>query len=76
MVLLNHQIGMFVCSKGIAKGACTGDKNLPNITAQVSFYSLQTSFVSSRKNYTITSITGTTVRNKGFFLRLMYHVPC
>ncbi|KAK7954687.1 hypothetical protein PG988_015381 [Apiospora saccharicola] len=53
--------GMFVCPKGIAKGACAANKPAPNITTQVAFHSLQASFVSSRKNYTVTSIEDTTV---------------
>ncbi|KAK8047435.1 hypothetical protein PG996_015499 [Apiospora saccharicola] len=52
--------GMFVCPKGIAKGACAANKPAPNITTQVAFHSLQASFVSSRKNYTVTSIEDTT----------------
>ncbi|KAK8135657.1 hypothetical protein PG984_003597 [Apiospora sp. TS-2023a] len=53
--------GMFVCPKGIANGACATNRPAPNITTQVSFQSLQASFVSSRKNYTITSIEDTMV---------------
>ncbi|KAK7966418.1 uncharacterized protein PG986_000695 [Apiospora aurea] len=52
--------GMFACPRGIAQGACAVGKPAPNITTQVSFHSLQASFVSSRKNYTITSIVDTT----------------
>ncbi|KAK8066674.1 hypothetical protein PG997_013421 [Apiospora hydei] len=52
--------GMFVCQTGIAQGACATGRPTPNITTQVSFHSLQASFVSSRKNYTITSIVDTT----------------
>ncbi|KAK8040968.1 hypothetical protein PG994_013975 [Apiospora phragmitis] len=56
------RLRMFVCPKGIAKGACAVGKPAPNITTQVSFRSLHASFVSSRKNYTITSIVGIKVR--------------
>ncbi|KAK8035559.1 hypothetical protein PG993_010554 [Apiospora rasikravindrae] len=52
--------GMFVCPKGIAKGACATNKPAPNITTQVSFHTLQASFVSSRKHYKIISIVDTT----------------
>ncbi|KAK2600218.1 hypothetical protein QQS21_005014 [Conoideocrella luteorostrata] len=53
--------GIFVCPKGIAGGACSRGKPSPNMTTEVSFYSLQTSFVSSRLNYTIVSIDDSTV---------------
>jgi len=53
--------GIFVCPKGIAHEACSADKPSPNITTQVSFYSLQASFVSSRLNYTIISVDDSTV---------------
>ncbi|KAK6849277.1 hypothetical protein PG995_013110 [Apiospora arundinis] len=52
--------GMFVCPDGIANGACSASTPAPNMTIQVSFHSLQASFVSSRKNYTIVSIVDTT----------------
>ncbi|KAK8856787.1 hypothetical protein PGQ11_012699 [Apiospora arundinis] len=52
--------GMFVCPEGIANGACSANTPAPNMTIQVSFHSLQASFVSSRKNYTIVSIVDTT----------------
>ncbi|KAK8101432.1 hypothetical protein PG999_011806 [Apiospora kogelbergensis] len=52
--------GMFVCPKGIIGDACSIDNPSPNITTQVSFHSLHSSFLSSRQNYTITSVTETT----------------
>jgi hypothetical protein len=52
--------GMFVCPEGIENGACSLHRPLPNITTQVSFYSLQTSFVTSRLNYTITNYLDST----------------
>ncbi|KAH6646764.1 hypothetical protein BKA67DRAFT_540252 [Truncatella angustata] len=48
--------GIFVCPKGITQNACSADKPSPKITTQISFYTLQTSFVSWRLYYTIISI--------------------
>ncbi|KAI9157890.1 hypothetical protein HJFPF1_05874 [Paramyrothecium foliicola] len=52
--------GIFVCPNGIENDACSVGTPVPNITTQVSFYSLQTSFVSSRLNYTIVSYIDST----------------
>ncbi|ETS80633.1 hypothetical protein PFICI_08162 [Pestalotiopsis fici W106-1] len=51
---------LYTCSRGIDNGSCTAHVPRPNITAEVSFYTLQTSLVASRLNYSILGVFDST----------------
>lgn len=53
--------GIFVCEQGIDNGICQRQHAAPNITTQVTFYSLQTSIVAARSNHSIIGVTDSTV---------------
>lgn len=53
--------GIFVCNHGIENKTCEGQQQAPNITTEVTFYTLQSSIVAVRANHSIIRVTASTV---------------
>jgi hypothetical protein len=53
--------GLFVCNS-TEGGLCHMSVPAPNITSTLAFYTRQATFVAARSNYSIVSVTETTVR--------------
>ncbi|KAF2267579.1 hypothetical protein CC78DRAFT_591957 [Lojkania enalia] len=52
--------GLYICPNGTANDACSPRSPLPNITTTMSIYSLKSSLVAARSNFSIIAITDTT----------------